>query len=120
MKNIIILTSMLVLTGCSTIDTVKKYWPRDHDSALVSKYVDLEVQLTKVNCETKEGFKQALEDADWLNRYSEFRNDPQKDTTKAIIDNLQKASTGSDTACKRWVNLTNINMKVIKKSWEGR
>lgn len=117
MKLVIALITVIALSGCSTIE---KYWPRDHDPAMVTKYVDLEVKLTKVDCASKEGFDGAIKDADWLNRYLNFRGDPQKDSAKLILDNLQKASTSSEAACKRWVNLTNINMNIVKKAWEGR
>lgn len=110
----------LLLAGCSTIASVQSIWPRDHDPALVSGYVQLQINLEKVDCNKKETFNQALLDADWLNRYAEFRDDPQKVSTKAVSDNLKKAYASGEAACKRWINLSNVSMKTIKDSWSGR
>lgn len=117
MKYIIGIFLAISLSGCSTIE---KYWPRDHDSALVSAFVNIDMSLDNVKCSTKEGFDAVIEDADWLNRYATFRKDPQKDATKTLLENLRKAKAGNEAACKRWVNLSKISMKVIQKSWEGR
>lgn len=115
----ILITSILVLglTGCGTIE---KYWPRDHDPALVTAFVNVDTKLDKVQCGTKQGLDDVISDADWLNRYATFRKDPQKDATKTLLDNLKKAKSSSEAACVRWVNLSKISMKVIQKSWEGR
>lgn len=110
----------LLLAGCSTIASVQSIWPRDHDPALVSGYIQLQINLEKVDCVKKDSFTQALADADWLNRYAEFRDDPQKVSTKAVLENLKKASQSGEVACKRWVNLSNISLKTIKESWSGR
>ena len=108
------------LSGCAALIGLKTIWPKNHDPALVSNYVQLSISLEKVDCNKKETFNQAIIDADWLNRYAEFRNDSQKVSTKAIHDNLKKASESGEVACKRWVNLSNISMKTIKDSWGGR
>lgn len=128
MKKIALMLPMLLLTGCtalllagcSTIASVQSIWPRDHDPALVSGYIQLQINLEKVDCVKKDSFTQALADADWLNRYAEFRDDPQKVSTKAVLENLKKASQSGEVACKRWVNLSNISLKTIKESWSGR
>lgn len=117
MKKIIIASLIVFLSGCSTIE---KYWPRPHDSALVATYVNVEVSIENANCSTKDGMDVAIKHADWLNRYATFRNDPQKDATKTLLENLQKAKAGNEAVCNRWINLSKISMKVIKKSWEGR
>lgn len=117
MKVLISFFIILTLTGCST---VQKYWPRDHDNALVSRYVDLEVKLQKADCSAKDTLNTAILDADWLSRYTQFRDDPQQNNVKLVLENLQKAANSTEAACKRWVSLTNVNMKVIKKAWEGR
>ena len=44
-KKILIAVSILLLTGCSTVDKVKEMWPRPHDPVMVSAYVDLEKNL---------------------------------------------------------------------------
>lgn len=108
------------LSGCAAIATIQAFWPRDHDPALVSGLVNLEMSLESVKCEEKNTFDIPLINADWLNRYTVLRGDPQKITTEAIFNNLKKAKESNDAACKRWINLTNINLKTLKGSWSKR
>jgi hypothetical protein len=120
MKRFIIISAVMMLSGCAAIDKVKEIWPRDHDSALVSGFVNLQVSLEKADCSNKETILDAKKHADWLNRYAEFRNDPQRISTKGILDNLDKAIDGSEAVCKRWINLSKTRMDIIKGSWSGR
>ena len=108
------------LSGCAVIDKVRDYWPRDHDPVLASMYINLDRELEKASCDKQERFGPLVDAADWINRYAEFRNDPQKVATKNVRDNLEKASTSSEAVCKRYLNLTKINMKLIRDSWSGR
>lgn len=114
----ILLTS--TLSGCTAIATVKQIWPRDHDPALVAGFVNLEVALEGIDCNNGHSLINPLEKAEWLNRYAEFRNDPQKVSTKAIIENLSKAQGASEVTCQRWVNLSKVRMKIIREAWAGR
>lgn len=120
MKTVAILVVSLVLSGCATVDKVKQLWPRPHDPALVSGYVELEQKLNKVDCLDKMTVNDALFRADWLNKYAFFREDPQMVTTNSIVINLNKAAAAETVACKRWINLANINMKTLKQSWGSR
>lgn len=115
-----LLSFILVLSGCSTVDKVKEMWPRAHDPVLVGNYIDLERALENVACKSKEGFDVAINKADWLNRYAEFRKEPQRISTKAILDNLEKAKKAPDLVCERWVTLSKTRMKIIKETWSGR
>ena len=114
MKKILLLT-LVLLSGCSSIDKVKEMWPRAHDPVMVSKYIDLEKQLEDVSCKSKESIDPAMLKADWLNRYAEFRGEPQRISTKAILDNL-----APELVCDRWVTLSKTRMKIITESWSGR
>ena len=120
MKIIVALALAATLSGCALVDKVKDYWPRDHDAALVSMYINLEREIEAATCGDSVSFVGAINVSDWINRYAEFRNDPQKIATKNVKDNLEKAASASEGACKRYVNLTKINMKLIKDSWSGR
>ena len=120
MKKILLLSFLTLLTGCSTLDKVKELWPRAHDPILVEKYIDLDLKLNNVSCENKETIIIAKEHAEWLNKYAEFRKDPQKVSTKAIFENLEKANTGSINVCQRWISLSKIRMTTIKEAWSGR
>ena len=116
----LILISVLLLSGCSTVDKVKEMWPRAHDPVMVSTYIDLEKHLDVVSCKSKETIDPAMLKADWLNRYAEFRGEPQRISTKAILENLEKAKKAPELVCDRWVSLSKTRMKIIKESWSGR
>ena len=120
MKKFIIIPFLVLLTGCSTVDKVKQIWPRAHDPALAGGLITLSVKLDAVNCKEKTGIEEARKDADWLNRYTEFRDDPQKVSTKGILDNLDKAKDANEAACNRWLNLSKTRIKIIQQSWSGR
>ena len=120
MKIIVSIALVTILSGCASIDKVKQLWPRPHDPAMVAGFVDLEQTLSKVDCTDKTTVNNAIFKADWLNKYSFFRDDPQKDTTNTIVINLNKAAEAQEAACKRWINLANINMKTLKQSWSSR
>ena len=119
MKRLLII-AVLFLSGCSTIDKIKEVWPRAHDPVMVSAYIDLDIYLDEINCKSPNSIDFAKERAIWLNKYAEFRGDPQRVSTKAIVDNLDKAQTSTLTACDRWVSLSKIRMKTIKEAWSDR
>lgn len=116
----LILVAVLFLSGCSTVDKVKEMWPRQHDPVLVGNYIDLERYLDNVSCKSKESFDPAIIKADWLNRYAQFRKEPQRVSIKAIFDNLEKAKKAPELVCERWVTLSKTRMKIIKDTWSGR
>lgn len=121
MKIVAALVIVTTLTGCAVVEKVSAIWPRDHDSALVSGWVDLDIALTNANCKDKSTLDPAVSISDWLNRYAQFRNDPQQITTKLVNDNLNKAkATSNEIMCEKYVKLSIINMKTIKNSWSGR
>ena len=120
MKIIVSIALITFLSGCATVDKVKELWPRPHDPAMVSGFVDLEQTLARASCDDKQTINEAIFKADWLNKYTYFRDDPQKVTTNTIVANLNKAAAAEEAACKRWINLANINMKTLQKSWGSR
>lgn len=122
MKNLI--NSVLVvalLSGCAAIDNVKKYWPREHDSALASAYVTTKMATDTIDCTDKSDWTTTEYQARWLNEYAKFRNDPQQESTKAIVENLEKAKTTQSTkACEIWLDLVKQRLVVLNKAWSGR
>ena len=108
------------LSGCAAIAYVSSIWPKDHDPMMVGAYVSLSVSLDKASCSNKESLNDVRREADWLNRYTEFRDDPQKVSTKAILDNIDKAMAAEGATCQRWVNLSKTRMKIIQQAWSGR
>lgn len=119
-KILSILILSFSLSGCAAVAYVSKIWPKDHDPAMVSSFVNLSIALDGANCEDKQTFKAVQKEADWLNRYAEIRDDPQKVSTKAILENIDKAMAAEAPACQRWVNLSKTRMKIIQQAWSGR
>lgn len=118
MKNLINSVLLVVLlTGCSTLD---KYWPRPHDPALAQAYVSTKMGMDNIDCEHRDLWTTVEYQAKWLDEYAVFRNDPQRENTKAIVDNLDKASTASPKACETWLRLAKQRLVVINKAWSGR
>lgn len=120
MRKLLVSVSILFLTGCSTVEKVKEMWPKPHDPVMVAAYIDLEKHLEGISCKSKESIDPVILKADWLNRYAEFRGEPQRVSTKAILDNLDKAKKAPELVCERWITLSKTRMKVIKESWSGR
>ena len=114
MKKIISCTVLcLFLVGCSFI-------PKKHDTALATSYVNLSLIMDEINCDEASSIETAIYSAVWMERYAEFRDDPQIKTVSKIITNLESAVDSSPAACERWINLTNIKMKTLKKVWSKR
>lgn len=119
MKNLINSVLLVVLlTGCAT---VQKYWPRAHDPALAQSYVSTKLGVTDLSCSDKTNWTKTESEARWLKEYAEFRDDPQKDSAAAIVENLTKAkNTESEKACEIWLNLVKQRLVVLNKAWSGR
>lgn len=120
MKILVTAALVLTLTGCAVVDKVTALWPRDHDPAMVSAYIQLERAMEATTCNDRVMLADTASVADWLFRYSDFRNDPQTTAAKNVKNNLEKAVGASDAVCERYLNLTKINMKLIKDSWSKR
>jgi hypothetical protein len=120
-KTINIIMVALILNGCTAVTVAKKYWPRDHDPALASAYVSAKLGAESISCKDKSTWTQTEYQARWLNEYAVFRNDPQTETTKAVLENLEKAhSTQSEKACEIWLELVKQRLVVLNKAWSGR
>lgn len=122
MKNLInSVLILMLLQGCTAVTLAKKYWPRDHDPALASAYVTAKLDTEKLNCADKSKWDTVIYKAEWLNEYARFRDDPQAESTQAIVDNLNKAQTTQSTkACEIWLDLVKQRIIVLNKAWSGR
>jgi hypothetical protein len=122
MKNLI--NSVLIatlLSGCAAVNTVKKYWPRDHDPALASAYVTAKLDTERLSCADKTNWAPVIYKAEWLNEYAKFREDPQQESTASIVENLNKGrTTQSERACEIWLDLVKQRLVVLNKAWSGR
>jgi len=127
LKHINILVLVVLLNGCSVIGAVKTFWPTPHDSALAKGYIDTKMGVTDLDCSDKTSDKsnklweKTQYKARWLDTYADFRQDTQKESTAAIVENLYKAHTAkSEKACEIWINLVKARMEVLDKAWKGR
>lgn len=122
MKNLInSVLILMLLQGCTAVTLAKKYWPRDHDPALASAYVTAKLDTEKLSCADKSKWDTVIYKAEWLNEYARFRDDPQAESTQAIVDNLNKAQTTQSTkACEIWLDLVKQRLVVLNKAWSGR
>lgn len=122
MKNLINSVIILVLLqGCTAVTLAKKYWPRDHDPALASAYVTAKLDTERLSCADKSKWDTVIYKAEWLNEYAKFREDPQTESTQAIVDNLNKAqTTQSQRACEIWLDLVKQRLVVLNKAWSSR
>jgi hypothetical protein len=121
MKTINIIAVILMLNGCTAVTLAQKYWPRDHDPALASAYVTTKIESGKLNCRDKSQWDLVIEKANWMNEYAQFRNDPQKESTASIVENLNKGkNTQSEKACEIWIDLVQQRLIVLNKAWSGR
>ena len=122
MKNLInIMLLTIALQGCAAVTVVQKYWPRPHDPALAQSYVTTKLGTEKLKCSDKKDWDTTIEQAIWLDAYATFRDDPQKESTAAIVENIKKArTTSSERACEIWLDLVKQRFVVLNKAWSGR
>ena len=44
MKNLLVLLSITLLAGCSTVSNLQKYWPRPHDPIMFGYLVSADIE----------------------------------------------------------------------------
>jgi hypothetical protein len=121
MKMINIIAMALMLNGCTAMMAAKQFLPRDHDPALASAYVTTKIESGRLNCRDKSQWDLVIEKANWMNEYAQFRNDPQKESTASIVENLNKGKlTQSEKACEIWIDLVQQRLVVLNKAWSTR
>jgi len=120
-KKLMISASLiLLLSGCSTLDTVKKYWPRDHDPIMFDKLVQIDIGIKNVNCENQ-NWSEPLKKSEELSVYTEWRNDPQKDNMKGLHSHLERMNkAGSKTFCELGKKTAHTRIEAAKQAWRGR
>ena len=112
-KTVVSIVLCLFLVGCT-------FMPKKHDPILAGSFVDLSISLEDASCEDQFSIEETIYIAKWMEKYAMFREDPQLKTVTSIIKNLEKASYTSEAACERWLHITNIKMKTLKKVWSKR
>ena len=117
----LVLTAALLLTGCaSTVDTVRKYWPRDHDSVAFHQLVLIDVAVEKVDCE-KPNWLPVVDMSRALARNTEWREDPQAENVAGLYRHTLKMS-GNDSKifCEFGKRTALERIKVVRSAWSGR
>lgn len=120
MKSLIFAASLLVLSGCSTIDTVKKYWPRNHDPVMFNQLVSVDIAVEAVNCDNPNW--QAVQPlTKQLAKYSEWRHDPQYENMKGLDAHIERMTKGgSKIFCELGKKTAKQRIDTARSAWEKR
>lgn len=112
------------LSGCATVDTIKKYWPRAHDPVMFNHLVELDRILESVDCNKSDWGD------DWnlmqmgsahLARYTEWRHDPQAENIKGLhAHTVRMGKGGSQKFCELGKKTAAARVQAAKSAWEGR
>jgi len=113
-----------LITGCSTIqssvDTVKKYWPRDHDPVMFDKVVELHIAIENLNCEQPD-YSELVPKAIRLSRYAELRNDPQAENIKGLENHIIKLRSNTNKIfCELGKRTAIQRLDVAINAWRKR
>ena len=121
MKKILLMCLITtVLSGCATIDTIKKYWPRDHDPVMFNQLVALDRMVELINCENPDWILLEGSSAQ-LSRYTEWRHDPQAENIKGLHSHIQRMSKGgSKTFCEIGKKTAGQRIQAARSAWEKR
>lgn len=115
-----IITAVLLLAGCSSIDTVKKYWPRDHDPVMFNKLVQIQIDIKNVDCDNQ-NWTESLKKTEELSVYTEWRGDPQKDNIKGLFEHVKRMNQGgSKVFCELGKKTSQQRIEATKNAWKGR
>jgi hypothetical protein len=120
MKKIILGLSILLLSGCSTIQEVKKYWPKDHDPVMFNHLVSADISIEHQNCE-QPSWDKVLPVTEQLSKYAEWRKDPQTDNLKGLHLHIERMNKGgSKMFCEIGKKTAKQRIEAAKSAWEGR
>ena len=117
MKKLLIITSLMIITGCSTI---KQYWPKNHDPVMFDKLVTLNIEIDKVDCE-KPDWSKPISIAAELEKYTDWRSDPQHNNMKGLKDHVERMSKGGSKAfCEIGKKTALSRIEAANSAWRGR
>lgn len=124
MKKIIIISAITLLSGCSTIqsgvDTVKKYWPKDHDPVMFDKVVEINIAVENLNCESPD-YSELVPKTIRLSRYAQLRNDPQAENLKGLENHILKLKGSNNKVfCELGKKTALQRLDVVVNSWRKR
>jgi hypothetical protein len=117
MKKIILVSALIGLTGCSTI---QKYWPRDHDPVAFQQLVNIDIAVEQINCEHPD-WALAVQTTQQLAKNAEWREDPQAENLKGLHQHVVKMSGNSNkTFCEFGKQTAQQRINAVRSAWAGR
>lgn len=120
MKKLLVLFFAISLSGCAAVDTVKKYWPRDHDPVMFDNLVSASIAVDQVHCENPD-WSQVVIIANQLSRAAEWRADPQTENLKGLLKHAERMSLGgSKTFCELGKKTATQRIEAARAAWKGR
>ena len=118
--NKIALVFLIALSGCSTIQDIKQYWPKAHDPVQFGRLVDLDVGIEQQNCDTPTWAAFSV-DTEKLARYAEWRNDPQAANLRGLQKHVDRMSQGgSKILCEIGKKTARQRIEAARSAWKGR
>jgi hypothetical protein len=120
MKKLIILAGLLALSGCSTIQDIKQYWPKPHDPVMFNQLVAADIAIANQNCDAPT-WNTVAPITEQLAKYTEWRKDPQATNLKGLHAHVERMSKGgSKTFCDIGKKTAKQRIEAAKSAWEGR
>ena len=118
--NKIALIFLIVLSGCSTIQDIKQYWPKIHDPVMFGRLIDLDVNIAKQDCNVP-AWQLLDADAEKLARYAEWRDDPQSANLRGLQKHLERMNQGgSKVFCELGKKTAHQRINAAITAWKGR
>lgn len=120
MKQTLIVVCVVALSGCATVDNLKKYWPRDHDPVMLNQLVTVEQDLNDIDCKNPNWTK-VIYEVNKLDRYVALRQDPQQENIHGLQAHIQRMSTNSNpTFCDLGKKTGKSRIDAALSAWKGR
>lgn len=119
-KILLSLIFVLSLPGCSTIQTIQKYWPKPHDPVMFDKALTISIAVDAIDCDKPE-FTDLIYKSHFLARYAELRNDPQTENLKGLHQHFEKLkSNPKKVFCTFGKATAKDRINVVITSWSKR
>ena len=121
MKKFILAAVLMSLIGCaSTVDTVRKYWPRDHDPVAFNQLATLDILVAKVDC-NRPNWDTIVDLSTILAKHTEWRRDPQAENIEGLRQHTVKMSESNNkTFCEFGKKTAQQRINAVKSAWAGR
>ena len=111
---------IVLLSGCSTIQDLKQYWPKNHDPVMFNHLVTTNLAIQHVDCDRPDWID-AHKNAEILAQYTEWRNDPQTANMKGLLAHTERmAKGGSKTFCELGKKTAQQRIEAARSAWQGR